>query len=308
MNNKRVLVTGGLGFVGFALVNALLDSGCKVYTVIKEKSTISRFVNHSNLTVIECSPEDVNSLTEKISENIDVAYHIAWSGSSGSTRGDYRIQLDNVSYSLDLIHVLSKLNCKRFIGIGSVAEFICKTGIFTDRLTASTTNHYGIAKVAAHYMTQAECNTLGIDHIWVYLPNVYGAGDTTGNFINNTIAALMSDKRAQFTSGVQLDDFTYITDVIQGLILLGTRGEPFNSYYLGYGKSQTVREYIEIIRDEINPKIPLYFGEIPFHGITLPKEIYDCSKLAEHTGYKPLTSFEQGIKLTIAESKRNQRK
>ena len=61
-----------------------------------------------------------------------------------------------------------------------------------------------------------------------------------------------------------------------------------------------LKEYIRKIRDTIDPSIPLYLGEVPFNGVSLPIEAYSCDSITADTGYRAEMDFETGIANTIS--------
>ncbi len=294
---KKAFVTGANGFVGSLLVRELLDNGVEVIAAHR----------HGRYDRIPDGAEKVEFTMEQISElkeivldrDIDVMFHMAWNGSSGAQRGDYSLQLKNAKHTCDAVKIASEMNIKRFVGVGSLAQFdrstyTCENGSVTEMISC-----YGIAKTAAQFMSKAVADSLNIDHVWCYISNIYGVGDVSNNFINFACKKMLSGERVAFTKGEQNYDFAYITDVIQGLYLCGKNGKSDNAYYIGSGKARKLKEYITIIRDTINTDIPLYFGEIPYNGIYLPIEKFSCEHIKNDTGYSAKINFEDGIRKTV---------
>lgn len=304
---KKILLTGANGFIGKEFLNLLSNEFIEIIAVVKNANTDLSFINGlKNVRVVFCDMVDVEKLTEKIIDrDIDICVHLAWAGSFGEARSCYELQLQNVIYSLNLINILPKLGVKRFVGAGTLAELDVLNYHPLDGATPNPVSHYGIAKVTAHYMTKTECSKLGIEHVWCFLSNTYGIGNTTNNFVNMAVRLMLQNKRASFTSGEQFYDFVYITDTVRGLYYATLFGKPNVSYYIGSNQARPLKEYIKIIRDTVDPNIELFLGEIPFKGTPLPKEAYNATKLFKDTGYKPLVSFEDGILKTVLWLKNN---
>lgn len=299
---KKALVTGANGFIGSWLLKELNNKGVSVLAVVKnEASDISSICHLSNVQIIYMDMSEIKQISQQISDrDIDVFYHLAWKGSSGKERGDYELQLLNTKYTLDAVNAAASLGCKRFVGAGTLAELDCNAYIMKDGSTPLPVSFYGSAKIASHFMSKAECNRLGIEHIWTYFSNTYGEGNNTQNFVNFASDLMLSGKHAAFTAGEQLYDFVHVSDNANALYLLGEKGRAFYSYYIGSTKPVELKEFIYKIRDAIDPTIPLYLGEVPFHGIKQPPSVFDCTELVKDTGYKPQVTFEEGIKRTIA--------
>ena len=294
---RKALVTGANGFIGSLLVKKLLDNSVEVIAadLVGHNANIpkeARFVGFDM--------RDFTSLKKAVSDtDIDTIYHMAWSGPFGPDRADYSLQLDNVKYTCDAVKTAAEMGIGRFVGAGTLAQMDCMAYIGENGSTPNAVSIYGTAKVAAQYMSKAVANAVDVEHIWCMISNTYGVGNTTMNFINFASKKLLDGERASFTAAEQNYDFVYITDTINGLYLSGKNGRPNFSYYIGSGKARKLKEYIIKIRDTIDPNIPLYFGEVPFNGNSLPIKAYDCSSIMEDTGYVPEVDFNDGIVRTI---------
>lgn len=297
---KTAIVTGANGFVGSALCRALSKAGMEIFAVIKdEQEDVSAISGLPGLHIIYCDMDCLNQLPAKISGKSDVFYHLAWAGSTGSARADYKLQLKNVHWAMEAVNAAGQIGCKRFVGAGTLAEHDVNAYTPLDGSTPNAVSCYGVAKIAAHYMSKAECVRLGIDHIWAYLSNTYGVGNYTSNFVNFASKVMLTGKPADFTAGDQMYDFVYIDDIAQGLLCVGRDGRKNCAYYIGSTKPAKLKEFIQAIRDEIDPSIQLNLGAVPFNGVAQPENIFDCSRLVEDTGYCARVSFPEGIKITV---------
>lgn len=300
---KKALVTGANGFLGSLLVEKLAENNIEVIAadLSEHNSRVSpkaRFVEFDMLNSFE--------LPSKIADrDIDVIYHMAWAGSSGDARGDYALQLDNVKFTCDMVKVASEMNIKRFVGAGTLAQKDCMAYIGKNGSSPNGVSCYGSAKIAAQFMSKAVANSSKIEHIWCIISNTYGVGNTTMNFVNFAAKKMLNGERAAFTSAEQNYDFVYITDTINGLYLCGEKGKTNNTYYIGSGSARPLKNYIEMIKSEIDPQIELHLGEVPFNGISLPIEEFSCDEIKKDTGYFAQVDFSEGIKKTIPWLKEN---
>lgn len=303
---KSAIVTGANGFIGSALCHTLIDHGISVTAVLRnEMSNISR-LSGLDINIVYCNSGDILSLPDgyrKEDIEYDCFFALAWDGVSGKKRADYKMQLNNVKMMLDSVIVAQQMGCKRFVGVGSLAENDVMAYSGEDGSTPNAVSCYGAAKVSAHFMTKAECNYCGIEHLWVQLANCYGKGDKSTNFINLVIDILMTGKPADFTNGEQLYDFVNIEDVAEALFCIGNNGVNNHNYYVGSGSPRPLKEYIKIIRDIINPKLPLNLGAIPYHGISAPLETFSCEKVYKDTNFRPRVDFYEGVRERIYEYK-----
>ena len=298
---EKAIVTGANGFIGSNLVRVMSQAGVKIFAIIKDiDEEVDSIKNLPNVEIIYCCLEEIDKLPNLITDHqIDVCIHLAWAGSFGEARSDYELQLLNVKYASKIIDVIASMGIKRFVGAGTLAEMDVLNYHPIDGSVPNAVSIYGIAKIATHFMTKAICAKYGMEHIWCFLSNTYGIGNTTDNFVNMASRKMIKREHAAFTEGNQTYDFVYVTDTVRAIYAAAKYGKVNTAYYLGSGQPRKLKEYIEIIRDTIDPSIELFFGEIPFRGIALSADAYDASKIMEHTDFKPVVTFEEGIKKTV---------
>lgn len=157
---------------------------------------------------------------------------------------------------------------------------------------------YGSGKLVAHTMAMSVAANLDIDLIWAEITNAYGAGEISPRFVNTTIRKIINKEPLQFTAGTQNYDFVYIDDVARAFYLIGENGKPYHHYLIGSSDAKPLREFILEIKEAIAPEQEFLFGDIPFTGINLPLETFDCSLTEADTGFKAKISFKDGIKKT----------
>lgn len=294
---KKALVTGANGFLGSLLVKKLIENGVQVIAADMAGSNDRIPVE---ACFVEFDMKDFSTLKNAVTDSdVDTIYHMAWAGSSGPARSDYDLQLNNVKYTCDAVKIAAEMGIKRFVGAGTLAQMDCQAYIPTNGATPNSVSCYGSAKIAAQYMSKAVANDVGLEHIWCFISNTYGIGNTTMNFVNFASKKMLAGERAAFTAAEQNYDFVYITDTINGLYLCGKNGKSNSSYYIGSGKARQLKEYIAAIRDAIDPDIQLYLGEVPFNGVSLPLEEFDCSVTEQDTGYRAEIAFKDGIIRTL---------
>lgn len=298
---KKVIVTGANGFIGSHLLRLLSEKGISTIAVVKDRQEqVGHICRLPGVRIVYCELDRIGSLPALVADrDIDTCFHLAWAGSFGELRADYALQLENVRYALDTVNAVSSMGVRRFVGAGTLAEKDVLNYHPTDGARPNPVSMYGIAKICMHYMTKTECTRRGMEHIWCYLSNTFGVGNTTNNFVNMASRKMLNGERAAFTTGEQVYDFVYITDTVKAIFAAAERGRSNTSYYLGSTTPRKLKDYISIIRDTINPGIELHLGEVPFNGIPLDASDYDASKLERDTGFIPDVPFEEGIVKTI---------
>lgn len=304
MNHRSIrtaVITGPTGAVGTALCNTLLDNGIEVYAVIRPNSPrASALPKHEKLHVVECDASVLHELPSLMQGiKADAFYHLAWANTTGAGRNDMPSQIDNIRYTIDAVRAAHALGCSVFIGTGSQAEYGRVEGILNADTPAFPENGYGMAKLCAGQMSRTECNMLGMDHIWVRILSVYGPKDGMGSMISSTITKLLMGECPDLTEGVQKWDYLYSGDAATALYLCALSGKNNAVYPLGSGQARPLREYIEIMRDAIDPSLPLGFGKVKYGPLQVMHLEANIADLTRDTGFSPVTSFEEGIKNTI---------
>lgn len=291
-------VTGPTGAVGTALCAYLIDRGIKVYAIVRPHS--ARIGNlPCGVVLVSCDIGRLSSLSEKIPDKVDAFFHLAWSNTIGAGRNDVYTQIDNVRYAVDAVHAAADLGCGVFVGAGSQAEYGRVEGKLTAQTPCFPENSYGMAKLCAGEMTRVECEKLGIRHEWVRILSVYGPHDSKLTMVSSVIDKLMRGERPALTQGIQMWDYLYARDAADALYKVAILGKNGRVYPLGSGTVRPLHQYIEIIRDEINPELPLGFGEIPYSERQVMYLQADISQLQADTGFAPTVDFVEGIRETI---------
>ncbi|MGO5315094.1 NAD-dependent epimerase/dehydratase family protein [Bilifractor sp. LCP21S3_A7] len=298
---RKCIITGASGFIGKALIRELNRQNVKVYAVVRNlNSDILGMDELINVKIVFCPQEEIDKLSQMITDNdIDCCIHLAWAGTSGAERADYILQISNITNTLRTIDTLKKIGVKRFVGVGTLAEKDVLNYHLCDGSTPNAVSNYGTAKLSAHLFSKTLCCKNEMEYVWCCLANTFGEENTTSNFVNMACMKMLKGERAAFTAGEQLYDLNYISDTVKALVAASFYGHSGTSYYLGSGHPRKLKEYIRIIRDTIDPDIPLYLGEIPYNGRSLSEEDYSIAKLTTDTEFIPEVSFETGIRNTV---------
>lgn len=297
---KKAVVTGPTGSIGTALCLELAKNGIAVYAVCRPGSPRAAALPvHENIVRVDCDVAQLSALPGLIPGGADAFYHFAWAHTIGPGRNDMGAQIDNIRYCLDAVHTARELGCQVFIGAGSQAEYGRFEGMLKPETPCFPENGYGIAKLCAGQMSRIECEKLGLDHIWARILSVYGPGDGPNTMISSVISQLLQGQKPALTAGIQQWDYLYAGDAARAFRLMARHGVSGKVYPLGSGCARPLKEYIRILRDAIDPELPLGLGEIPYGPLQVMHLQADITELHKDTGFTPATSFETGIRNTI---------
>ncbi|MCM1333973.1 MAG: NAD(P)-dependent oxidoreductase [Bacteroides sp.] len=294
---KKALVTGANGFVGGALVKELIESGIEVIALDRDgyRSNLP-----ANVRFVPHELDQSETLPERISDrDIDVFYHFAWAGSAGAARADTALQLRNAQWTVDCLRAAKAMNCKKFVCAGSIMEHETVSAAYRQGNKPGLGYIYGSGKLVAHTMCASVAADVGIDLVWAKITNAYGVGELSPRFVNTTIRKILAGEQLQFTAGTQNYDFVYIDDVARAFRLIGAHGKPFCHYLIGSSNAKPLREFILEMKAALAPDRDFIFGDVPFTGVNLPLEEFDCSLTEGDTGFKAEVPFSEGVRRTM---------
>ena len=299
---KRVVITGGTGAVGRALLEHLLSRGVEVLLLYRADS--ARAVDLPDSPLLKrypCALEELSSLQLPDAAPCDAFFHLAWAGSYGALREDAALQQKNVQYAADAAALAARLSCRVFVGAGSQAEYgdiPMGTAAHPD-MACSPKTAYGAAKLEARERSLAVCRLQGVRHVWARLFSVYGEYDRPQTLVMQAIAAFFEGKDGNFTKGEQIWDYLHAADAAHALCLLSQQGADGGIYNVASGNALPLAEYITQIRDAVNPQCALHFGTVPYYPGQAMNLRADISDLVRDTDFAPQISFDEGIRRTL---------
>ncbi len=278
--------------LGSSLARIATEHEVEVLCIVRKDSSRLRSLPE-NASVIYADLDDYKMLD--IAGTYDSFYHFAWDKTFGASRDDVDCQVWNIQYTLDAVRLAKRAGCSVFVGAGSQAEY----GVTTFPLARETPVHpqsgYGIAKYTAGQLSKLLCDQLGMRFNWARIVSVFGVGDATHTLIMYAITELLKNNPLEFTPCEQMWDYLYCDDAARAFLAIGEHGVEGKEYPLGSGTARKLSEYIEIIRDMINPAGILQFGKKEYYPHQPMFLQADISELTADTGWKPEVSFEDGV-------------
>ena len=297
----RCLVTGATGHIGSHLIRSLLKNDAEVAVLLRPTSDVWRI--EDALSRLHIITGDLSSICEadRLVRGFapEVVFHLAWHGVSKHLRNDASQLSQNVSGSIELLRIAYESGCRRWIGLGSQAEYGLYDMILTENLATRPVTHYGRAKLYVCLLAQKLCEDWKMDFVWPRLTASYGPMDNTDHLIPSVVLSLLRGARKALTAGEQRWDYLYVDDVVDAIFKLAIAPGANGIFNLGSGTSHTVRTVVERIRDLIDPSLPLGFGEAPYNGEEIRNLQVDNSRLRQATGWSPQVSLDEGLRRTV---------
>lgn len=292
---KNVIVTGGNGFIGSSLIKKLVANGIKVVAVDITFQG-ERLPESELITKIESCVDA--SLVEKLpAEEYDAFYHLAWKGVNGADKANPIVQLANIQMAIDCADICKKLNVKKYLCAGTVAENA--TFSLPNLEKTSGGMMYGVAKHACRLILEDYCKNIGQQFVWMQFSNIYGVGNKTGNLVSYTLGELMTGNEATFGPALQPYDFIYVDDLIEAVYRLGEKETNKAFYYIGSGSPRQLKEYLLRIGELAGYADKIGIGIRPDDGIKYSMDMFCNDDLVDAVGEYVSTDFDNGINKTI---------
>lgn len=291
---NKIIVTGVTGCVGSAIVRRALAKGMEVTCIVHQGSKrLSNLPKDEHISIVECNLSDYASL--QLEGEYDAFIHMSWEKTFGASRDDAEVQTRNIQYTLDACRLAKRCGCMLFVGAGSQAEYGVQSVDLSPDLPVNPESGYGIAKFAAGKLSAMFCKNVGIRHNWVRILSVYGPNDGENTLISYVIRELKGGRSPELTKCEQIWDYLYADDAADAILAIVENGKDGKVYPLGSGKGRKLSEYIEDIRNIINPSALIKFGAKDYYPHQPMHLVAEIRELKTDTGWSPKFSFVEGI-------------
>lgn len=299
----KCIVIGANGFIGYQLTKYLMTQGCEVIALVP----LGFKYEHVKALPVQSQEFTFDNLHRVVFPscvNADVAYNMVWVGVDAQDRNNAELQASNLLYNIRVVDFVSNHFIRKIVVPGSASQFACSQRVIDGTGEYAPSDLYAATKNSVYEYLKLLCTQKQIGLIWTLITSIYGPGRDDNNIISYAIKSLLKGERPSFTGLEQQWDYLYVEDLMKALYLLGINGKGGMIYSVGSGDHREMREYVEIIRDNINSKLPLGIGDKPYKNEVIDNQIMDISALEKDTGFKADYRFEDGIKIVINDFKK----
>jgi len=314
LQNKKIIVTGGAGFLGSHVIDKLKDSGCRI---IPRRSALSADVpgvfavrsQNYDLTV----EDDAKRLYQQCKP--DIVIHLAATvGGIGINRekpGTF--YYNNLMMGTLLIEQARQFNIDKFVTVGTICAYPKYTPVpfkeenLWDGYPEETNAPYGIAKKALLVQTQAYADEFGFNGIYLLPVNLYGPRDNFDPASSHVIPALIKkcidarenedDHITVWGSGTATREFLYVKDAAEAIVSATKEYESTEPINIGNGREIIIKDLVEMIIKFTNFKGDVNWDDSYPDG--QPRRALDCSKAQSEFGFKAKVDLEEGLQSTI---------
>lgn len=315
----RLLVTGGCGFVGRALIGNLLHGPEPVairvldnlatgsLDQLRELGDVSQDAPDQPLDARSISfvEGDVRgrSLTEDCARGCDAIVHLAANTGVVPSLEDPRFDLDcNVLGTLNVLEAARQQGVPRFIFASSNATLGAAAPPVHEELAAHPLSPYGASKIAGEAYCSAYYHGFGLETVCLRFGNVFGPGsDRKSSVVAKFVRqALRGETCCIYGDGAQTRDFVYIADLVEAIGLALTRPVAGETFQIASGRERSVLEVADCVARELGVHgVEMTIAhERPRAGDAV-NSYAATSKAAQLLGWRAQTDFREGIAATV---------
>jgi UDP-glucose 4-epimerase len=298
MRNKRVLVTGGGGFIGSNLVKKLIKDGNSVTVLDNFTSGYrSNLEPYPSLHIIEGDVRDKTAVGKSM-HNVEVVFHLA--ASVGNKRSIDNPLVDaevNVLGTLQILEAARKEGVRKIVTSSSAGIFgELKTMPIKEDHPVEPDAPYGCTKLCQEKLCLAYAKLYSIETICLRYFNVYGPNqrfDAYGNVIPIFVFRMINNQSLQiYGDGEQTRDFVHVDDVIQANIKAAESNGVNGAFNIASGRSVTINNLVTIITKG-NSSVKIEY--CPERPGDVRHSLADLSFAQQGINYRPTVELERGI-------------
>jgi UDP-glucose 4-epimerase len=297
MDGRRVLVTGGAGFIGSNLANALAADDVDVVALDNEYLGTAANLDDE----VEFVAADV--LDDDLPTDVDVVYHLAALSSRQMLEENPRLGARvNVEGFVNVVEQARADGCETVVYASTSSIYGDRTEPSPEDMDVEASTGYdasmlGRERYAEYYHTFHGLSLAGMRFFSVY--QGYGGAEEHKGEYANTVSQFAADVAAGdppvlWGDGTQTRDFTHVSDIVRGL-RLAAEHELNGVYNLGTGESYTFNEMVAMINDALGTDVQPEYEPVPIDNYVYHTKA-DASKFRSATGWDPGVDFEEGVR------------
>ena len=307
LRNKKIIVTGGAGFLGKYVVKKLKERNCKeIFVPIIDE------YNLRDLNVVKRMYHDANA---------DIVIHLAAvvGGIGANRENPATFFYDNLIMGIQLMEQARLNNIKKFVAIGTICAYPKFTPVpfkeedLWNGYPEETNAPYGLAKKMSLVQSQAYRQQYGFNSIFLLPVNLYGPGDNFDPKSSHVIPALIKkfyeakvkgyDEVVVWGTGIATREFLYVEDCAEAIVLATEKYDKPDPVNIGAGFEISIKDLANKIKEIIGFEGKIVWDTSKPDG--QPRRCLDTSRAEKEFNFKAKTKFDEGLKKTIEWYKEN---
>jgi len=297
ISGKRILVTGGAGFIGSHIADALVSDNEVV--ILDDLSTGSLDNVPSEAEFVEGDVRDREAMSS-VMEGVDIVFHHAAIVSVEQSVQDPELTHDVTTRATIQLLELARRESARVILASSAAVYGQPESVpITETDQTEPTSPYGLAKLHADQYVRLYAELYNVEAIPLRYFNVYGPRQTAGDY-SGVISIFLEQAQAGgpitvHGDGTQTRDFVHVSDVVQANLLAATEGTPGTAYNIGTGETISILELAETIREAVATEVPIRIEHIDKREGDIDESQAAIGRATDDLGFRPTIRLQDGL-------------
>jgi len=295
----RILVTGGLGFIGTNLVPMLLKRGDEVVVFDNLSNPSGDLEIAPPLNLVEGDVRDKEKIYG-VTKDCDIVIHLAADTRVVDSIADPVLNFEvNVVGSLNILEGMRRNSVKTIVNASTGGAIIGEaTPPVREDMAARPASPYGASKLAAEGYCSAYSQSYGIQAVNLRFSNVYGPHSRNKSSVIAQFIKDVMDRGAVdvYGDGKQTRDYLHVSDLVTGIVNALTSGKS-GTYQLGSGKPTSIIELIKILKQTTGENFSVNF--LPFRPGEVKHTYCDISLARNSLDFNPRMSLENGVSDTL---------
>lgn len=292
---RSVLITGITGFLGSHIAENLVANNIQVIGLKRKDSNVWRCEGFKDKIQWVAIDEKGFFEDELKKCSFDTVIHGAWIGVESNSRDNWNEQSKNISFLVSLLEVAKTVGVKKFIFLGSQAEYGNIDGKISEDHETKALNAYGSIKLACLEIVKTFCDSNNINWIWLRLFSLFGEKENQNWLIPSLIESMLTAKQMDFTPGRQKYAYLYVKDYASIMNKIITMPVKSGVYNISSNQTRTIKSLVEDIRDYINPEFILNFGALNYRKNQSMHIEGDITKLCSQIGEVEFTDYNEAL-------------
>ncbi|MEA3446009.1 MAG: NAD-dependent epimerase/dehydratase family protein [Bacteroidota bacterium] len=295
IKDKKVLITGGNGYLGRHLAISLREAGSMVFIMDKNGDETSE-----NTFILDITDRELLTKTiHKIQPHI--VFHLAASLNRDRNFVSFdEIHSINFDGTLNLLLALQNVDYENFIFASTSEIYGSNEAPFIESQIPDPASPYSLTKVFSENLIKTFSKTYNKKFTILRIFNFFGKGMSPQFFIPQMINSLRSNISFEMTEGEQKRDFLYLDDLLEAMLLSASHTARNETFNLCSGEAVSLKQLVLEMKLKLNSKSEIVFGALPYRNNEVWNMVGENTKIKEAIGFVPKYNLGKGIEQLIS--------
>ena len=300
---KRVIITGGTGFVGANLARRLLGEGHEAHLLVRPNHAVWRIEEiRRHVRLHELQLHDAGAVTRVVSEiRPEWIFHLAAHGAYSWQTDLEQMVLTNIRGTINLVNACLQTGFEAFVNTGSSSEYGFKDHAPAESDTLEPNSHYAVTKAAATMFCRYTAQSRRVHLPTLRLYSVFGPYEDPGRLLPALIQQGLKGELPPLADPDVARDFVYVDDVVEAFLLAArVRTREWGAIYnVGTGATTTLREVVDVARRVMHIGAEPVWNTMPNRSWDTNVWVSDNRKIRSELHWQQRGNFETGFRLML---------